>query len=229
MKPTGEFFQSLGQYVYQYIDKDTLEPYYIGKGNGDRCYSHVNEKGFDPKDCYIIAKNLERFEDKKDWQSFLLESFLISTKTPENNSVSGHYKECFEMASLSSMFSDFQTEQYDNFAQFPDWYLNNYEVFRNRLREVKINSGTTFVLSNARNAMYMMWYAPVGESEDPIKITFEINLPDGEKLESYKNQLTAWIKSNGYKNVKPDGKVQKLAIDVPSIDDAVDLFKEFWA
>ena len=228
MKPGYEFFATLGQYVYQYIDKDTLKPYYTGKGNGDRCYAHVVDKGFNPDDCYIVARNLEKFEDKKDWQSFLLESYLIATHDPENNSVSGHYKECFIMASLSSLFNDYESDQYDNFAAFPDWYINNYDVFRGKLREVKINNTTTFVLSNARNSMYMMFYWNTVES-DSIKVTFEINKPDGEDLEQYKSKLVTWLHGEGYKKVSPDGKVQKLAVTVNTIEEVVELFKNFMA
>jgi hypothetical protein len=228
MKPSYEFFATLGQYVYQYIDKDTLKPYYTGKGNGDRCYAHVADKGFNPDDCYIVARNLEKFENKKDWQSFLLESYLIATHDPENNSVSGHYKECFIMASLSSLFNEYESDQYDNFAAFPDWYINNYDVFRGKLREVKINNTTTFVLSNARNSMYMMFYWNTVES-DSIKVTFEINKPDGEELESYKTKLIQWLHGEGYKKVSPDGKVQKLAITVNTIEEVVELFKNFMA
>jgi hypothetical protein len=228
MKPSYEFFTTLGQYVYQYIDKDTLKPYYTGKGNGDRCYAHVADKGFDPDDCYIVARNLEKFEDKKDWQSFLLESYLISTHDPENNSVSGHYKDCFIMASLSSLFSDYVSDQYDNFAAFPDWYINNYDVFRGKLREVKINNTTTFVLSNARNSMYMMFYWNTGDS-DSIKVTFEINKPEGEDLDSYKAKLIQWLHGEGYKKVLPDGKVQKMAVTVDTIEEVVQLFKNFMA
>jgi hypothetical protein len=228
MKPSYEFFATLGQYVYQYIDKDTLKPYYTGKGNGDRCYAHVADKGFNPDDCYIVARNLEKFEDKKDWQSFLLESYLIATHDPENNSVSGHYKECFIMASLSSLFNDYESDQYDNFAAFPDWYINNYDVFRGKLREVKINNTTTFVLSNARNSMYMMFYWNTVES-DSIKVTFEINKPDGEDLELYKSKLVTWLHGEGYKKVSPDGKVQKLAVTVNTIEEVVELFKNFMA
>jgi hypothetical protein len=86
-KPSGEFFSQLGQSVYQYINRDTLKPYYTGKGNGDRCWAHVVDKGFNPEDCFIVARNLENFEDKQDWQSFLLESYLITTQNPEDNSL----------------------------------------------------------------------------------------------------------------------------------------------
>jgi len=227
-KPTSEFFLSIGQYVYQYIDRDTLKPYYTGKGNLDRCWAHVNEKSFDPEDCFIVAKNLERFENKKDWQSFLLESYLITTHEPESNLVSGHYKECFIMTSLSSMFSEFENDQYDNFAVLPDWYLNNYESFRNRVREIKINATTTFVLSNARNQMYMMFYWNPTDVQQPTKVTFEIN-SEGTKLDSIKNNLTKWLAKNNHKKPFADGKVQKLAVNVDSIDDVISLWNEFWS
>lgn len=228
-KPTFNFFETLGQYVYQYIDKDTLKPYYTGKGNGDRCWAHVIDKGFNPADCYIVARNLEKFEDKQDWQSFLLESYLISTHDPENNSVSGHYKECFVMASLSSLFAEYESNQYDNFATLPDWYVENYDFFRNRVREVKINATTTFVLSNARNQMYMMFYWNPTDVDAPTKVTFEMNLPEGERLNEVKSKLTKWLASNGYKKPFADGKVQKLAIEVESIDSVVTLWNEFWS
>jgi len=224
-KPSGEFFLTLGQYVYQYKDEEDLV-YYTGKGNGDRCWAHVVDKGFDPNHCYIIAKNLEKFEDKKDWQSFLLESYLIATLNPDGNSVSGHYKDCFVMTSLSSMFSNFKSDQYDMFETLPDWYIENYDTFRGRLREVNLNSTTAFFLSNARNKMYMMWWwSPT--TDDPIKVTFEINMPDGDALNSQKATLKKWLSENGYKKVHDDGKVQKNAIFVETIDDLVILFKEF--
>lgn len=223
-KPTQEFFATLGQYVYQYIDSEG-KPYYTGKGNGDRCYAHVLEKGLNPEECYIVARNLEKFENKKDWQSFLLESYLIATQSPDGNTVSGHYKECFVMASLSTMFSSFKSEQYDMFESFPSWYLDNYSTFRGRLREVKLNATTAFFLSNARNKMYMMWWwAP--DSTSPIKVTFEINA-GGDELIGLKATMRDWLKKNGYTKLKDDGKEQKFAIEIETIEDVVNLFEEF--
>lgn len=224
-KPTLEFFATLGQYVYQYIDSDG-KVYYTGKGNGDRCYAHVTSKEFNPEHCYIVARNLEKFEEKKDWQSFLLESFLIATQNPDGNSVSGHYKECFVMASLSSMFTNFKSDQYDMFESLPQWYIDNYDTFRGRLREVNLNATTAFFLSNARNKMYMMWWWNPN-SDDPIKVTFEINLPDGDALSSQKETMKKWLATNGHKKVHDDGKVQKFAIFIDNIDGVVSLFKEF--
>jgi hypothetical protein len=223
-KPSGAFFETLGQYVYAYKNPKTEEWDYIGKGNGDRCWSHVESKGLDPDNLYIRAKNLEKFYEKGDWQSFLLESFLISTEQPKLNSVSGHYKECFEMASLSSMFSDYVSSQHDNFETFPEWYTENYDTFRGRIREIKINSGNFFLLSNARNAIYMMWYWDPNVEE--VKVTFEVN-QDGERLDNTKQQIVAWLNENGYDDVFPDGKKQKLAVTAPDIDAVISLFSEF--
>lgn len=226
MKPSAEFFTTLGQYVYQYIGQDG-KPYYTGKGNGDRCYSHVVDKGFNPDECYIVARNLEKFEDKKDWQSFLLESYLIATQNPDGNSVSGHYKECFEMVALSTMFNNYKNEQHDMFASLPDWYMENYEAFRGRLREVNLNATTLHCLSNAHNKMYMMWWwNPT--SDDPVKVTFEIKR-DGDDLKETKAQFCKWLKQNGYAKTHEDGKEQKVAIFVPAIENVVELFKEFWS
>ena len=133
------------------------------------------------------------------------------------------------MASLSSMFSEFENEQYDNFAALPEWYVDNYDSFRNRVREVKINATTTFVLSNARNQMYMMFYWSPTDVDVPTKVTFEINLPDGERLEAVKTNLKKWLAKNNYKNPVADGKVQKLAVNVDSIEDVVNLWNEFWS
>jgi len=222
-KPSAEFFATLGQYVYKYVDdQDNL--LYVGKGNGDRCLSHLKSKKYKLENCYIVARNLEHFEDKKDWQSFLLESYLIATLSPEHFSVSGHYKDCFDMASLSSLFSDYESGQYDNFETLPQWYIENYDIFRNRIREIKINSTTTFLMSNARNAIYMMWYW--SPNEEQVKVTFEIN-QDRERMLATQQKLISLLESKGYTTF-PDGKESKVAINVKNVHEVIELFADFW-
>lgn len=223
-KPTLEFFATLGEYVYMYVDQ-LGGVYYIGKGHGDRCWSHVSSKEYDPNECVIVARNLENFEGKKDSSSFLLESFLIATKNPEGNTVSGHYKECFIMASLSSLFTNYKTEQYDMFNGLPSWYVDNYDTFRGKLREVNLNATTAYFLSNARNKIYMMWWWNPN-SQDPVKVTFEVNAKDAELQEIIK-KLKVWLKSEGITKTHADGKDQKVAVFVEDIDSVVALFQQF--
>ena len=133
------------------------------------------------------------------------------------------------MASLSSLFTEFECSQYDNFAALPDWYVKNYDVLRGRVRELKINSTTTWLLSGANNQIYMMFWWDPTNVEAQIKCTFEINLPEGEKLDSLKKKLVTWLKTEGYKDVMADGKIQKMAVNVDNIDSVLTLWKAFWS
>jgi hypothetical protein len=226
MKVNNEFLETLGQYVYKYID-DECRVLYVGKGRGNRCLWHLEDKNYKIEHCYIVARNLEKFEDKKDWQSFLLESWLIASESPIDNSVSGHYKECFVMTSLSSMFEEFQAEQYDNFAKLPDWYVENYNDLRGKIRVIQITTGNSFFESSTRNSIKMMWYwAPY---EEEVKVTFEVLAfaNEDEKIENAKTKITQWLNKNGYDDVFPDGKKQKIATKVKDIDAVLDLFKKF--
>jgi len=93
----ASFWRTLGMYVYKYIDLDTQEVKYIGKGVGDRCTAHLSSKGYKEEECYIVARNLEEFEN--DEPSFLLESYLISANNmvvEGDNLVKGRNHICFE-------------------------------------------------------------------------------------------------------------------------------------
>jgi hypothetical protein len=93
----ASFWRTLGMYVYKYIDLDTQEIKYIGKGVGDRCTAHLSSKGYKEEECYIVARNLEKFEG--DDLSFMLESYLISANNmvvEGDNLVKGRNHICFE-------------------------------------------------------------------------------------------------------------------------------------
>ena len=224
-KPSIEFLDTLGQYVYKYID-DEGNVLYIGKGRGNRCLWHLEDKGYELDHCYIVARNLEAFENKVDWQSFLLESWLIITEKPFDNSVSGHYKECFVMTSLSSLFTDWKNDQCDNFESFPEWYNENYDRLRGRLRVVQISSNNMYIESNTRNSINMKWY--VSNTTDPIKVMFETYTKDDEaKNELLKSKLVEFFKLNGYKKHITESNKSKLSVECKNIDAVLVLFDAF--
>lgn len=65
MSKSKEFSQNtiknLGYYVYIYSDPDTKQPFYIGKGKGNRCFNHL----FQDNDSEKVAKIQEIIKNGK--------------------------------------------------------------------------------------------------------------------------------------------------------------------
>ena len=66
MSKSKEFSQNtiknLGYYVYIYSDPDTKQPFYIGKGKGNRCFNHL----FQDNDSEKVAKIQEILKNGKE-------------------------------------------------------------------------------------------------------------------------------------------------------------------
>lgn len=239
-KPSGEFFKTLGQYIYMYVDPSTGFPSflpnthdYIGKANGDdRCWTHVADKGLNPDDIWIVARNLERFEGKEnyDWQAFLAESLLISLFKPKLNKVSGHYQECFEMTTLSSLFGTYQSDQYDNFESFPEWYVENYDIIRGNVGKLTINGSNFSFSSNAKSGLYMRWdYS--WASTDRIRVQIELNNRlNATEFENQKSKVIQFIEMNGFEAEDKTGKGTNAKIvefSCENMDEVIGIFKQF--
>lgn len=218
IKPTAAFFDTLGNYVYIYRGSGDT-PSYVGKGVGGRCLHHLKDKGYSIDDCVIVARNLEKFKlDKKD-ASFVLESYLISTLSPEDNSVSGHYKDCFVMADLSKLFGSYVDSQRNMFMEISDLVLTNSEVF------------TNIGYTETRASSYII--------ETPAKE----NIYFGIKVQTKDPQITCYLKANGDKYFKSlvkqceevlseytlDSKSNKNQINfqVESLEEAMELWTTF--
>lgn len=219
----GAFWETLGQYVYGYMENGIFV--YIGKGNGNRALSHVGSKEYNTDNLYIIAKNLERFGEKKDWQSFLLESYLISNNSPRDNSVSGHYKECFIMAKMSELFNEFEKSLHDNFEILPDWYVDNYDKFKGRLNVFVVKSHHHLLEFNTLQKMQ-----PVLEitPDDEVTLKVQIHARD-EVLETRKEQLYTFCDQLGITDIEEVGVRNHFQIGVEDKEMAFKFIEDFYS
>lgn len=228
---SAEFFRTLGQYVYAYIVDGEWK--YVGKGNGNRSVQHIKTKGYNIDDLYIVAKNLEKYENKQDWQSFLLESFLISTNNPYDNSVSGHYKECFVMTKFSEMFTEFKDSQYDNFAELPTWYLENYSRLKNRIGVLAFKKENVYIEGNTKNSMAMSFYVDaINHEVTQVKISIWGGAAGEIQLESYGQKLLAFLNEIGYSDdqisqVGSRNNHRVFQIDETDIQNVLNVFDQF--
>ena len=218
----GAFWETLGQYVYGY--KEDGKFVYIGKGNRNRAQSHVGDKGYDIKNLYIIARNLERF-NKRDYQSFLLESFLITNESPRDNSVSGHYKECFIMAKMSELFNEFEKSQHDNFESHPDWYVENYNIFKGRINVFVVKSHHHLLEFETTHKMQ-----PVLEitTDDEVLLKIQIHAKD-DVLETRKEQLFTFCEKLGITDIKEVGVRNHFNIGVKNKEMAFKFIEDFYS
>jgi hypothetical protein len=221
MRPTGEFFKTLGQYVYMY--KGTSErPAYVGKGVGDRCLHHLKDKDYSIEDCIIVAKNLEVFNLEKKDASFVLESYLISTLDPEDNSVSGHYKECFIMSSLNFLFNEYQEAQRDMFAELVELISNNPEAFKNRVGYTESRGTSYYVETGMREGVY---FGIKVQNKEP-SVTVLIKSNSAAAFPS----LVENVEKNLGSKYELDSTSTKNVISFPTtIEDAVELWGSFFS
>jgi hypothetical protein len=222
-----EFWRSLGQYVYAYIINGI--PIYIGKGNRDRARQHVKNKNYSLDDLYILARNLENFEvqKKQDWQAFLLESYLISIHNPTDNKVSGHYKECFKMAKFSELFTEYKSNQNDNFEALPEWYVSNYAKFKGRLNVIEIKSDQIILTAVTREQIQpSIWVSSKGE----IK-SFRFTIwTDADKAQFRRAQLEKFLDSCGIEAeylVKTGNREIYEVQKELTVDDVINIFEDF--
>lgn len=207
----GAFWETLGQYVYGYKEGDKFV--YVGKGNKNRAISHINSKGYNTDNLYIIARNLESFKaDKDDLQSFILESYLISKHDPRDNSVAGHYKECFIMAKFSELFEEFQKDQHDNFETLPEWYVNNYSVLANRVNRLGITSNNHAFEFATRQKMQCFLDV---STEEAVSLKVAIWAKQADEFDVRLKQLYKFCESFGISEdkIEKSGSREIYAID----------------
>ena len=98
--------ENLGYYVYLLVDPRDGKPFYVGKGTGERCFSHVSEAhktSKDSKDDYEKLATIRDIEDTghevhidilrhglTEDEAFHVESAAIELLSDLTNQVPGH-------------------------------------------------------------------------------------------------------------------------------------------
>lgn len=108
--------ESIGSYVYALTDPDEKDtPFYVGKGSGDRCFSHalgnfveLDTDALSPK-LETIAALKRRGAEPHIWivahgltteEAFRIESVLIAAFASLTNQVKGHYADDYWVSAI---------------------------------------------------------------------------------------------------------------------------------
>ena len=216
----GEFWDTLGKYVYGYKDEQGQWKY-IGKGTGSRVFSHTKTKGYDIEDAWVIACNLEDFDNGDDSSCHSLETLLISMYTPADNSVSGRYQENIIMTSLRGLITSYQEEQRNNHFECAELILRHQESFANIGQVSSTTSGWKIVSKSLGRGTYVNVYQADDEGFR-LEIGVTRNQEGGEGIvDTYEKSLKGLLGE--------DEVVRTSARDVSFWCETEELLVEKWA
>ena len=221
-KPSGEFFATLGKYIYGYKNPESGDWDYIGKGVGDRAYCHVEDKELDWENCYLIARNLERYDEKADGAQFSMEAFFIHFFKPTLNSVSGRYQEeTYIMSRFSGLFEQHQNDQRKMHSEMNAFIDDNPVIEQyHGLGEYR---GKTFqVETKAFNDLYCGIKCDASGSQDVISVKFKASKAKKVFLEQIK-EMCEDLSQNG----QGSGNDPWVSYVVEDLDAAVGLWTDF--
>ena len=222
MKPSGEFFKLLGKYIYGYKNPETSGWDYIGKGVGDRAYSHVEDKGLDWDNCYLLARNLESYDSNTDGTSYAIEAFLIDFFEPQLNEKSGNkQKETYIMSRFAGLFEQHQNDQREMFEEMYEFIRDNDVVRRNV--GFSGSRGKTFeVETGAIDNLYCKIKMDASTAEDTISVTFKGGKRNAEKIDRI-TEMCSEFKVVG----TGSGNDPWVSFQVEDFDTALDLWTDF--
>ena len=176
----GEFWDTLGKYVYGYKDEQGRWKY-IGKGTGSRVTSHTKTKGYDIEDAWIIACNLEDFDNGDDSSCHSLETLLIFEHQPQDNTVSGRYQENIIMTSLRGLITQYNSEQRNNHMEMAELLLRYPDQFSTIGKAESTTSGWKVTSKSLGRGTYVNLYQDGGDGFK-LEIAVSRSVDDGPEI-----------------------------------------------
>ena len=222
MKPTAEFFRACGKYIYGYKNpvSDTWD--YIGKGVGDRAYAHVSDKNLDWEDCFLIARNLEKYDEGSDGAQFSMEAFLIQFFQPKMNTVSGRYQEeVYVMSRFSGLFEQHLSEQREMYVELHDFIRDN-EVIRKKIGFSSSRPKTFEVETGAIDNIYCKIKLDTTGGADTVSVVFKGSRAKAETIHGIADRCSEF-ESNG----TGSGNDPWVSFLVDDLETAVSLWTDF--
>jgi hypothetical protein len=222
VRPTAEFFREFGKYIYGYKNpvSDTWD--YIGKGIGDRAYSHVSDKDLDWDDCFLIARNLEKYDNGSDGAQFSMEAFLIQFFQPKMNTVSGRYQEeVYIMSRFSGLFEQHLSAQREMYVELHDFIRDNEVVAKNV--GFSGSRGKTFeVETGAIDNVYCKIKLDISGSTDQVSVVFKGSKSKVGVIESIAERCSEFeVNGTG------SGNDPWVSFSIDDLDTAVQLWSDF--
>lgn len=220
-KPTGEFFEKLGHYVYAYICRETGEWLYVGKGLGARVYDHVNEKEYDWEDSVLLDRNCEQWGDGNKI-AILKEGTYIKQYNPRDNKVSGHHKEeYYIMSRFSGLFEQHQNDQRKMHSEM-NAIIDDNPVIEQYFGWGECRGKTFQVETKAFNDLYCGIKCDASGSQDVISVKFKASKAKKVFLEQIK-EMCEDLSQNG----QGSGNDPWVSYEVEDLDAAVALWTDF--
>jgi len=180
--------ESLGYYVYVYSDPDTKQPFYVGKGKGDRVFNHLNDQGESDK-----AEKIKEIKEKgkepiieilahglDEETAFKVEAAVIDLIDIKNltNIQRGHESSTYGKIEISKLEARYSCEKL------------NFDEINDNLLLIKINKRYRNNMSSLElyEATRGYWRVNV---ENAKKIDYVLSVYDGMVLEVY--EVATWL------------------------------------
>ena len=190
---------NLKSYVYIYIDPRTDEIFYVGKGKGDRCFSHLAEDsekekvkrikdiyndGFEPK-IEIVIHGIEDDETVKRIEASIIDCFNIQNLT---NIQRGYHSKEFGRMTVEQVVATYQAEPV---------------TIKHPIIAFKLNATFRYGLDRVKLYDYTRHSWKLSERKNQAKYAFAVY----QNIVQEVYTIECWLPQNSTINTKSDDEI----------------------
>ncbi len=94
------------------------------------------------------------------------------------------------MTKMSELFSEWKLDQHDNFEVLPEWYTENYNIFKDRLNVLDIKSERHLIEFITLNKVQP---TVIVQTDGSASLKVQIHADNDETLENRKDQISQFL------------------------------------